>query len=46
MGLQAIIRLVALAYYNWARREMDPQHPDLPLVVLRIRELEDAAVRA
>lgn len=46
MGLQSILRLIALAYYTWAMREMDPQHPDLPRVVLRIRELQDTASRA
>lgn len=46
MSLQSMLRLLALAYYTWARREMDPQHPDLPRVVLRIRELEEAGGRA
>lgn len=45
MGLQAIWRLAALSYYRWALREMGPQHPDVPHVVLRVRELEDAHVR-
>lgn len=42
MGLQSIFRLMALAYYHWAIREMNPQHPDVPYVVLRLRELQDA----
>jgi len=41
MGPKAILRLFALAYYRWAMREMGPQHPDLPRVVVRVRELQD-----
>jgi len=41
MGLKELLRVAELIYYRWALREMDPQHPDLPSVVLAIRELED-----
>jgi hypothetical protein len=44
LGLQSIFRLVALTYYCWAMREMNPRHPDVPHVVVRIRELQDAAL--
>lgn len=28
------------AHLQWALSEIDPMHPDLPLIVRRIRELE------
>lgn len=40
MGLLPIYRLMALSYYRWAMRQIDPLHPDVPQIVLRIRELE------
>jgi hypothetical protein len=45
MGLQSLLRFLALAYYRWALKEIDPRHPDLPHVMLRIRELERAKRR-
>jgi len=40
MGLLPVFRLMALAYYRWAMSQIDPLHPDVPEIVLRIRELE------
>lgn len=39
MGLRSLFRLVALSYYEFAIRQIDPLHPDVPHIVLRIREL-------
>lgn len=30
-----------LEHLRWARREMHPLHPDLPIVIHRINALED-----
>ena len=42
-----VLRLVYLttvrAFYNWALREIDPLHPDVPKLVLRQHELNDRA---
>jgi hypothetical protein len=40
MGLQPLFRLLALEFYRWAMREIDPMHPDVPHIVHRINELE------
>lgn len=44
-----IIRLVYLtivrAFYNWALREIDPLHPDVPRLVLRQYELNERTRR-
>lgn len=37
-----IFRLWALAFYRWALREIDPMHPDLPAIVVKVRQLEAA----
>ena len=39
-GIRPILNLIALAYYRWARAEIDPMHPDLTKVVVRCNELE------
>jgi hypothetical protein len=36
---------LARAFYNWALREIDPLHPDMPRILLRRQELEDKAHR-
>lgn len=41
--LRPLLRLAQIAWFNWARRELqqrDPTHPDLPLIVRRLRDLE------
>jgi len=42
MGLLPVFRLMALCYYRWAMSQIDPLHPDVPEIVLRIRELENS----
>ena len=37
--------MMAQAFYGWALREIDPMHPDVPLLVLRRQELADKARR-
>ena len=37
--------MVAQAFYNWAAREINPLHPDLPRIMLRQLELSDKAHR-
>jgi hypothetical protein len=37
--------MLAQAFYSWAMREINPLHPDLPRIVLRIKELDDKALR-
>jgi hypothetical protein len=34
---------VASAFYDWALREINPLHPDLPRIMARRRELADKA---
>lgn len=44
-GLIPIWRMWCLAWWRWARRELqqrDPFHPDLPGIVRRIRDIERA----
>jgi hypothetical protein len=43
MGLLPLFRLMALTYYRWAMREIDPLHPDVPEIVRRINDLERAS---
>jgi hypothetical protein len=33
--------MVAQAFYDWALREINPLHPDVPRIMLRQRELAD-----
>ena len=40
MGLMPIYRLMALAWYRWALRQIDPLHPDVPEIVRKISEIE------
>ena len=37
---RALLRELELAYLRWARSEIDPLHPDLSYIVLRINALE------
>ncbi len=42
-SITPLFRLLALAWWRWARTELqqrDPMHPDLPTVVLTINRLE------
>ncbi len=42
-SITPLFRLLALAWWRWARRELqrrDPCHPDIPRIVLRIAELD------
>ena len=39
-AIRPLLREVALLYYRRARKEMSPLHADMPLVVLRILDLE------
>jgi hypothetical protein len=43
MGLLPLFRLMALTYYRWAMRQIDPLHPDVPEIVQRINDLERAS---
>lgn len=38
--MKPLIDLARLHYYRWALREICPTHPDVPLIVLRLNELE------
>jgi hypothetical protein len=40
MGLLPLFRQLALAYYRLAMRQINPMHPDVPLIMARILELE------
>ncbi len=37
---RGLLREIELAYLRWARSEIDPLHPDLSYIVLRINALE------
>jgi hypothetical protein len=37
--------MLAQAFYNWALREIDPLHPDVPKIIRRQSELADKAAR-
>lgn len=39
-ALQPIFDLIELSWRRWALREIDPMHPDVPSLVLRVNELE------
>lgn len=41
-SLRPFVLVAKLAFYRWARHDMPPTHPDLPLVVHAINELERA----
>jgi hypothetical protein len=43
--LNLIHVMVAQAFYQWALREIDPLHPDVPRIMLRQQELADKARR-
>ena len=44
MKVISYLRLtVAQAFYEWAMKEIDPLHPDVPKIMLRQRELADEA---
>jgi len=43
--LNLIHVMIALAFYRWALREINPMHPDLPRIMLRQLELADKARR-
>lgn len=39
-SIQPVIDLIRLHWYRWALSEIHPLHPDVPLIVTRINELE------
>lgn len=43
--LNLIHVMVAQAFYNWALREINPLHPDVPRIMRRRMELADKASR-
>lgn len=43
--LNLIHVLFAQAFYNWAMREIDPLHADVPRIMRRQKELADKALR-
>jgi hypothetical protein len=43
--LNLIHVMAAQAFYNWAMREIDPMHPDVPRILMRQLELADKANR-
>lgn len=43
--LDLIHVMLAQAFYNWALREINPLHPDVPRIMLRQQELADKARR-
>ncbi len=42
---RGLLREIELAYLKWARREIDPLHPDLYHIVHRINLLESDRAR-
>jgi hypothetical protein len=40
-GIRPVWINARIAYLEWARREMDPLHPDLPEVIGRLSVLRD-----
>lgn len=42
-SIEPVLRNIALHWYRWALSEIDPLHPDVPLIVCRINELERIA---
>ena len=43
--LNLIHVMLAKAFYDWAMREINPMHPDVPRIMLRQHELADKARR-
>ena len=43
--LNLIHVMVAQAFYQWAMREINPLHPDVPRILVRQKELADKAQR-
>jgi hypothetical protein len=41
-GVRPIFVGLALAWWRWALREIHPLHPDVPVIVRRIHQLEAA----
>jgi hypothetical protein len=41
--LRAFPAALEVLYLQWALREIDPLHPDVPFIVARIRQLESKA---
>lgn len=41
-ALSPIWNLWRLEYYRWALREIDQLHPDVPAIVCKIHQLENA----
>lgn len=41
-GIRPVLHLIALAWWRWALREVHPLHPDVPVIVRRINQLETA----
>ena len=40
LGLRALWRELAIAYFEWALDSIDPMHEDVPFIVHRINELK------
>lgn len=38
-ALEPLLRHWQIFFYGWALREIDPMHPDLPVIVTRLNEL-------
>jgi hypothetical protein len=43
--LNLIHVMCAQAFYDWAIREIDPMHPDMPRIMMRRLELQEKAAR-
>ncbi|HSI54691.1 MAG: hypothetical protein ACAH21_08475 [Ramlibacter sp.] len=43
--LNLIHVMCAQAFYDWAWREIDPMHPDMPRIMMRRLELQEKAAR-
>jgi hypothetical protein len=41
--LRVCHNMLAIAYNQWALREINPLHPDVPRILLRLSELRDTA---
>lgn len=41
--LNLVYVMTARAFYDWALREIDPLHPDVPRLVMRQHELDERA---
>ncbi len=40
LRLRPVLRNAQLVYLEWALREIDPLHPDVPLIVMAISRLQ------